>query len=235
MAKRTQQYYDRVCQTRRNGIPRTLLSPEGERHTFFNLARWVRDNHHRFDPAEVQWQYGHCPAYDGLLRLFSSQRPLAQWRDWTNADAAPAPNASNDPPFRLIGPDGVLHTFNSVSRWVRQNPHLFDAGDLQWKRGTCRAAWHLHALLSKGHAPFSEWKGWVNPDAPADARKRDWQMRADAKNGAASKSGPARRKNLAQHLLNCPKGSEHAAYRNQPYRTPRTLGTFRAPKTSLAP
>lgn len=73
----------------------TLISPTGNRHTFRNLKKWVRENETLFDAADVEWKSPSgrasqewCKAFQGLARLRpGNSKFLAEWQGWRWAPA----------------------------------------------------------------------------------------------------------------------------------------------------
>ncbi len=79
-----------------------LISPVGVRHSFRNLKKWVRENEHLFDPADVEWKnttgrrnQEWCRAFQGLARLRpGNSKLLAEWQGWRWAGAEVLPMAA---------------------------------------------------------------------------------------------------------------------------------------------
>lgn len=64
-------------------------------------------------------------------------------------------------PYALCDPDGYVHRGVNIVQFVRDNPHLFDLEDVDWKLDSCRAARCLAKLRPTILKPRYEWKGWT--------------------------------------------------------------------------
>jgi hypothetical protein len=68
----------------------TVVSPTGERHTFRNLKKWVRESENLFVASDVEWKNTNgranqdwCRAFQGLARLRpGNAKFLPEWQGW---------------------------------------------------------------------------------------------------------------------------------------------------------
>lgn len=57
--------------------------------------------------------------------------------------------------------NGCTHQFRNLANWIRENENLFDAADVQWKNGWCRAHSGISHLRPTHKKPVGSWKGWT--------------------------------------------------------------------------
>lgn len=69
-------------------------------------------------------------------------------------------------PWKVRSPDNLVYMFKNVRHFVRNNPHLFDAEDVKWRKSgragplVCRAALGLTSLSPRAKRAKLSWKGW---------------------------------------------------------------------------
>ena len=61
----------------------------------------------------------------------------------------------------LKAPNNCVFEFDNLSKFVRENPEMFDASDVIWHRYSCNATKCLSRLRGSRSQPIASWKGWT--------------------------------------------------------------------------
>ncbi|MBX7208960.1 MAG: hypothetical protein K1X78_11640 [Verrucomicrobiaceae bacterium] len=152
-----------------------LLTPT--RHATTNLGResrvgrlyaWRARNPELFEARRIAGMKRSARVRENLRRIH--QECKDQWK--ASALKNPKLQATDchiaAKEWTLKGPDGQIHCFRNLKKFIRDNPGLFDEADLQWKhpegkpnQAWCRAFQSLSRLRPTCFNRLVEWQGWT--------------------------------------------------------------------------
>lgn len=131
------------------------------------LYRWRARNPELFEARRIAGMKHSPRVRENLQRIHAEYK--AQWK----ASALKNPKlqatdrhiAAKD--WVLKSPDGEIHSFRNLKKFIRDNPGLFDESDVQWKhpegkpnQAWCRAFQSLSRLRPTCFNRLLEWQGW---------------------------------------------------------------------------
>jgi hypothetical protein len=102
-------------------------------------------------------------AYPGLLRLRPGHaHETAEFYGWRWGGAPAAGGGKADRQYCLKAPDGTVHRFRNLRRFIDDHADLFSTEDLQpYPSGPSRALVGLSQLRPKPGGRHRSWKGWT--------------------------------------------------------------------------
>lgn len=132
------------------------------------LLRFRAENPVLFETRRVEGMKKSSLVRENLMRLHREKKE--QWR--ASAMKNPKLRATDQhiaaKEWVLRAPDGKLHTFRNLKKWVRENEGFFEAEDVIWKemngkanQAWCRAFQALGRLRPSSSKLLAEWKGWT--------------------------------------------------------------------------
>ncbi len=132
------------------------------------LLRFRAENPALFESRRVEGMKKSSLVRENLMRLHREKKE--QWR--ASALKNPKLRATDQhiaaKEWVLRAPDGQLHTFRNLKKWVREHEDLFEAEDVIWKemngkanQAWCRAFQALGRLRPSSSKHLPEWKDWT--------------------------------------------------------------------------
>lgn len=132
------------------------------------LYKWRASNPGLFEARRVAGMKRSARVRENLQRIHAECK--AEWR--ASALKNPKLQATDRhiaaKEWVLQGPDGQVHSFRNLKKFIRDNPGLFDEADTQWKhpegkpnQAWCRAFQSLSRLRPTCFNRLAEWQGWT--------------------------------------------------------------------------
>lgn len=141
--------------------------PDQSESKVSRLYRWRARNPELFEARRIAGMKHSSRVRENLQRIHAECK--AEWK----ASALKNPKlqaterhiAAKD--WVLKSPEGQIHCFRNLKKFIRDNPGLFDQSDVQWKhpegkpnQAWCRAFQSLSRLRPTCFNRLLEWQGW---------------------------------------------------------------------------
>jgi hypothetical protein len=166
--------------------PQTTLPDETSAEPRINrLLRFRQQNPGVFEKRRVEGMKNSSLVRENLMRLHREKK--AEWR--ASALKNPKLRATDQhiaaKQWVLRAPNGDVHTFRNLKKWVRDNENLFDAADVIWKemngrenQAWCKAFQALGRLRPTSSKHLAEWSGWTWAGDNCEAERAAWAAAA---------------------------------------------------------
>ena len=150
------------------------------------LLRFRAENPALFESRRVEGMKKSSLVRENLMRLHREKKE--QWR--ASAMKNPKLRATDQhiaaKEWVLRAPDGQIHKFRNLKKWVRENEELFETEDVIWKemngkanQAWCRAFQALGRLRPSSSKHLPEWKDWTwagSKEVEILAKQRSFMM-----------------------------------------------------------
>jgi hypothetical protein len=150
------------------------------------LLRFRAENPALFESRRVEGMKKSSLVRENLMRLHREKKE--QWR--ASAMKNPKLRATDQhiaaKEWVLRAPDGQIHKFRNLKKWVRENEELFEIEDVIWKemngkanQAWCRAFQALGRLRPSSSKHLPEWKDWTwagSKEVEILAKQRSFMM-----------------------------------------------------------
>lgn len=148
--------------------PRKSQAAETPNTKIARLYQWRSQNPELFEARRVAGMKRSARVLENLQRIHVECKE--QWK--ASALKNPKLQATDRhiaaKEWVLQGPDGQVHSFRNLKKFIRDNPGLFDEADTQWKhpegkpnQAWCRAFQSLSRLRPTCFNRLAEWQGWT--------------------------------------------------------------------------
>ena len=149
------------------------------------LLRFRAQHPETFENRRIQGMKNSSLVRENLMRLHREKK--AEWR--ASALQNPKLQATDlhiaAKQWVMRAPNGVIHTFRNLKKWVRENPDLFEPEDVIWKemngkanQAWCRAFQALGRLRPTSSKHLPEWSGWTWAGDNCEAERAAWALAA---------------------------------------------------------